>query len=116
MKFKERKKSIKFPIFVNYTVNIIVTNDKQKSLKKIANKYKLVIDQDHFEALSINVSDYSTSFLLFGENPSVGTIAHEVWHTVRHMLVEWVGAGLDNEVVAYHLGYLTQQVYDVIYS
>lgn len=44
---------------------------------------------------------------------SVSEIAHEVWHSVRYML-KHIGADFENENVAYHMGYLTQQVYDFV--
>lgn len=40
---------------------------------------------------------------------SAGTVAHESWHAVRHMLL-YVGCTLDSELVAYHLGYLVGHV------
>jgi hypothetical protein len=42
-------------------------------------------------------------------NVTEGTIAHESWHAILNMLVR-VGADLDNEVVAYHLGYLVDEI------
>ena len=48
-----------------------------------------------------------TIFLVY--NTDAGTIAHECWHCVKRMF-EYVGAHLDNELVAYTLGYLVNEV------
>ena len=39
-------------------------------------------------------------------NCPVGTLAHECWHAVRYMLLDWSHCELDNETIAYHLGWL----------
>jgi hypothetical protein len=40
---------------------------------------------------------------------SPNTIAHEAWHVVRKMLISR-GAELDNEVVAYHVGFIAGEI------
>ena len=42
----------------------------------------------------------------------VMTVTHESWHVVRRVL-DLVGSALENEIVAYHIGYLSQAVYNL---
>ncbi len=48
-------------------------------------------------------------YLLLNFDAGAGTVAHEAWHVVHHMMTR-VGAELDNEVVAYHLAYLVRSI------
>ena len=50
------------------------------------------------------------SFVFLPYSASVGSIAHESWHVVRRMM-EHAGVELDNEAVAYHLGFLVNKIF-----
>ncbi len=50
--------------------------------------------------------------LVFRPNVDPGCVAHEAWHGVRHLLLD-AGAILDNETVAYHIGYLVNQIHNI---
>lgn len=114
-KFKEFKKTIKFPVFLDYRIVIIVSNDKKKSREKIMNQFKLIDDvNDDFAALHIWIDSNRTSYLIFSADADVGDIAHEAWHCVRRFMCLWAGASFDNEIVAYHMGFITQEIYDFI--
>lgn len=99
-------KTVELPVW-HWTVQIVFTDNviaygEHRGWK--AEKEQTV------NAITLFFDDSLTSVLVFGNNPSPGTIAHEVWHAVRRMLTH-MGAELDNEVVAYHLGYLVEEVY-----
>ena len=49
------------------------------------------------------------SFLFFPFTANASTIGHECWHAVRRMLL-FAGTDLENETVAYHLGWLIGEV------
>lgn len=50
-------------------------------------------------------------WLVFNEFPTVDHIAHESYHGIMAML-QFTGAKREEEVVAHHVGYLVQQIYD----
>ena len=104
----ERSKTVKFPVF-GYKIQVVVTEDLKKSLEKRG------LDPSSCTSVHGYWDGKAFSVLLFQTNPRVGTVAHECWHAVRRML-KFHEAEFENEVVAYHLGYLTQQVYDFVRS
>lgn len=98
---------IKFPVWSSYCVHVIFTGSITGSLKSRGRKFNAAST----DALHWNRGD-GHSFLLFqiGNAPS-GTIAHECWHAIRTMLIDYCGVEImEDEVTAYHLGYLVQQV------
>jgi hypothetical protein len=52
-------------------------------------------------------------FIFIHPHASVSVIAHEAWHAIKDML-DYVEADLDHEFTAYHVGYLTQEIYDFL--
>jgi hypothetical protein len=103
------EKIVVFPIFADYKVRIVVTDDLQKSWDaRIHDAYDAADTEALFGACD------SGSALFFHREATVGTIAHESWHAIRYMLLE-SGAELDNEVVAYHLAYLVDRAFDFVW-
>lgn len=117
MKLKERIKTLTIPTLLNYRIDIIVTNDLVKTRDKIL-KYNDVPTPSNadFGAMHIFIkkSKLADSYLLFPEKSDVNTISHECWHCIRHLFYDWTGAELDHEMVAYHLAYLVQEVYNFV--
>jgi hypothetical protein len=103
---------ITFPVFDNYAVHIEKTSDIMKSMEKYP-ATKHVEPGEHTEAITVHVADDPCSYIFLPHNAAVGTIAHEAWHVVRRML-EYVGADLENENVAYHLGFLVNRIFKFI--
>lgn len=111
-RFKEKTFVIDFPVFA-YHVNVIITNDIQRSRtdrnSQIGSKFDLG------PVLGLHSSNENTGgswiFLYFDASPDV--IAHESYHSVVRML-SWVGANPEEEVVAYHLGYVTDKIHKFI--
>ena len=69
----------------------------------------MVGDNEHCDAMTLH-NDGPVIFVFLKSSASVGTIAHESWHAVRHMLGT-LGVDLDSETVAYHLGYLVDKIF-----
>ncbi len=101
----ERK--VLFPVWSNYCVHVIFTEDIAGSLKRRGREFNATST----DALHWNRGNgHSVLMFQLGNAPS-GTIAHECWHAIRTMLVDYCGVEtMEDEVTAYHLGYLVQQV------
>lgn len=95
-------------MYLDYTVHVVVTNDVIKSGRK---RDQTLAEDAEAEALHIYRKAECASYLVFNRNPDLGTVAHECYHCV-YRLMRWVGADMDNnEIFAYHLGYLVNVVY-----
>ena len=107
-KHGDYEKDIIFPVFVGYRIHVVFTDDLRKS--RIARYGDEGLSE---EAAAMHcIAKNGNAHLIFNtEKANPGILAHESWHAIRGML-EWAGAELDNEVVAYHLGYLFQHVFD----
>jgi hypothetical protein len=95
---------IEFPVFGDYIVHV----EEGKDFVAMGQKYKIegIEDTDQTcDGLTVHKKGVGFSFIFFKPNPCFGNIAHEAYHAVRHML-RWSGCDLDNETVAYHLGYV----------
>lgn len=111
---RERKKTIKFPVWSDYTVHVIITQDFITSAK-------FHCDEDiktSYKALTVHIGDDNDSetkesFIFLTPDCDISSLVHECWHVIFHMMT-YFEAKFEDEVVAYHLGYLTQQVYDFV--
>lgn len=99
-KLQEHRTRVPIPTF-GYRFEVVITNDIMQSIQKRFPSYN---DPDS-DAVHYKVRGKSISWLFYKNDISAGTIVHEAWHGV-HAMLSYVGAGLDDEVVAYHLGYL----------
>lgn len=108
---KSRHINIKFPVLGEYRVRVVVTSDLKKSLEQ----HGIPADADDNSTYAMAVHEdgtgYSAIFLPYGAN--ISSVVHESWHVIRRMM-EYLGIELDNETVAYHLGYLTEKVYNFL--
>ncbi len=111
-RFGDYEKVVRFPVFCNYRVHVVVTDDVQKS----HSERKCGDDNDHagVEALFCTNGKGPESYIFFQREASAGTIAHESWHAVRRMLLD-IGSELDNEVVAYHHDYLVDAAFHFVW-
>lgn len=110
---RERKTTIEFPVWSDYTVHVIVTDDFTKSVKKHCGDDDV---EPSYQALTIHCGDdgdrdSKESFIFLAPDCVVDLIVHECWHVIYRMM-KYFEVEFEDEVVAYHLGYLTQQVYD----
>lgn len=102
-----RKFKVIFPVLAHSEVRVEFTPDIEKSLK--ANRMTSDVSFEDEEACTIFFDDKNVVFIFFRLHPTFGTIAHESWHAIRR-LMEWAGIAIDSETVAYHLGYLVDQI------
>jgi len=93
-----------------YSVFVIFAKDFSEAAKELRLKHTIK-DFEDTEAATFHTTNLSESFLFFRpkRHVKVSTIAHECWHVVHRML-DYSGAVLDNETVAYHLGFLVGAV------
>lgn len=112
----ERRKTITFPAFLDYRVVIILTTDKKKTYEKFMKMSDVLPNDYNFTALHIFIGEEKTSYLIFTPKDSdPGTVAHECWHCLKQ-ICSWLGAKVENELIAYHLGYLVNEVYSFIHK
>jgi hypothetical protein len=107
-KHNDYEKDIIFPVFVGYRVHIVFTDDIRKS--RIARYGNDGLSEDA-AALHCTAQKGNAHLIFDTVKATPSILVHECWHAV-HGLLEWAGADFDNEVVAYHLGYLFQFVFD----
>lgn len=111
---RERRKTIKFPVWADYAVHIIITQN-------LVTSAKFHCDEDadtSYDALTVHIGDDSDneiieSFIFLTPDCDINLVVHECWHVIFRMMA-YFEAKFEDEVVAYHLGYLTQQVYNFV--
>lgn len=104
---KEKVIIIEFPVFCNYVVHVEVASDFHAAMQKYpATKNVPLAD---VQAIVIHKDDASHSFMFLKPSANAGTIAHESYHIARRML-RYMGCDPDNETIAYHLGYIVNQI------
>lgn len=100
-----------FPIFSNYQVVIVFTENIPASVAYLS-------DRDYFNTPYVGAStaachllpeDRGIGYVLFPLRIHAGAIAHECWHAI-YGLMNFAGVKFEDEFIAYHLGYLVQQV------
>ena len=111
-RYGDYEKRILFPVFSNFQVRFVFTTDFKKSYEE---RYQRTLDKSLEFVGGFHAgtkSGCSHIFLKIGNAPS-GTIAHEVVHAVWQLLLGWAGVEkLDEEIVAYHVGYLVSEAVD----
>lgn len=100
-----------FPVFSNFKVTVILCEQPVIGGRYIADRDYLqeppsyINETEAFTSSSMN--GYATIHLK--PNAAIGTIAHEAYHAVVGMM-KFVGATHENEVIAYHLGYIVDKI------
>jgi hypothetical protein len=106
----ERSITIVFPIFNNYNIEVVVAKDvsKARNLREdVYGKY-----EDAFAALHSHNGLGNACIVFTEKDLGLVDVAHECLHAVRAMM-DWASI-CDDECEAYHMGYLTKQVYDFV--
>ena len=110
-----RRTKVTFPVFSGFPIIIILSDNPQRTSRALRMYRKPLVEQDVDE-------NEMAAFLSDDHNPlrcwlifdikyvDPGTIAHECSHAVWHML-KTVGVVPDDEVHAYHTGYLVNKVH-----
>lgn len=104
--------TVEFPVFSDFIIHIETSTDFDKTIQKYPCIEHMAGDNENCDAMTLHGGG-PVVFIFLKPNASVGTIAHECWHAIRHML-NVVGVELDSETVAYHLGYLVQKTFNFI--
>lgn len=103
----------KFPVLSDYTVVIIFTDDIPASARYVSDRdnFNLLGHEKLDTALACHACPFERghSYLFFNTKAYAGSIAHECWHMI-YSLMEFTGIRLEDEFIAYHLGYAVQQV------
>jgi len=94
-----------YKIIAVISENVIVSRNKRHRIigSKTCKNQAVV-------ALHSPVPSRPVAFIFLRPKASPGTVAHESWHAVRYML-RWACADLEEEVVAYYLGYLVNKIW-----
>lgn len=98
---------VTFEVMANYQVRLIFSGDLNKSAKARLNEAPT---DDNGGGFVFNVKGVGRSYLFLEHDAPESTVAHECWHIV-HRIMDWIGAELDNEIVAYHLDHMVEKVY-----
>ncbi len=110
---KTRKTHFSFPVLNNYTVRVIVVDKISEAMSRYPRLKEFAEDYSDKEARVFSCDSHHC-YIFLPTDASVRTIVHECWHVVKTMM-KYVDIALDQETVAYHMGYLTQKVYDFVH-
>jgi hypothetical protein len=105
---KNKISILTFSVFSGYGVHIELTKDLVKTISKYEDTKDIPLSMNT-EAICIEI-DKGISYMFLPYNPTPDIIAHESWHAVKNMM-EFVGINLDSETVAYHLGFVVNEVH-----
>ncbi len=106
----ERSMYVRFPVFSDYDIEVVVAKDTRVARSKRNSRFGEF--DGSFRALH-SFNKKGSALLVFPQGVNVGCISHECFHAVVAML-DWIDNDTNNECAAYHIGYLTQQVYDFV--
>lgn len=100
---------IKFPVFNDWDIHVEVSQNFEKAITR----YKFTLEgytEENTNALTVHMEEEARCYVFFRPRASPGTITHEAWHAMTHIF-ETLGIELDHESMAYHLGYVVDQIY-----
>ena len=100
----------------NYDIHVIFTNDIRRAVVKLAKEMGEDVTgriKDNVHAFTLYSSGNSDVFNFFPMTPNVGTLSHEIFHSIDFILND-VGIkyehGVTDEVWAYQLGETMREV------
>jgi hypothetical protein len=106
-KWRDYESIVSFPVFAGYRIHLVFTDSISKSR---AGRYGSDGGSTDVNGLYLPTTGADGFVFLCDWKPHV--IAHEGFHAVRHMLMDWAGCEMDNENIAYHLSFLVEQIYN----
>jgi hypothetical protein len=106
------REEVYFEAWANYCVTVIFSTDDLNEMETIASEVGASFDRIPSRGLHLFHPREPRSWMVLNRESTHGTIAHESWHAVRAML-EFCGAAIDNETVAYHLGFIVDRANSV---
>lgn len=100
---------VRFPVF-SYNVFVIFTNDINKSRNRLSDILgQCSIVDNTTQGLHSHNEESSLSVIFLKKRCTYGTVAHECYHALCAMF-EYAGAMIEEEVMAYHLSYLVDEI------
>lgn len=102
--YSEDKTVVRFPAW-DYDVDVVFSTNVDASIKRRDDNH----EEGTARAICMRSQTHPRCLIIFPYRPKESTVAHESWHAVRRMLT-YCGAEYDSETVAYHLGYLVQEI------
>ena len=108
---KEFKTFIPFLPY-SYRIYVIFTDSLVESANALFEKGLLTKNHgidDTTDGFSVRMPNQSYSFVVLKYNASINQIVHECYHAVCNMF-RWVSAEHEEELFAYHMGYLVREV------
>lgn len=105
----EQTDKVEFPMY-HYNVYIVQTDNLQES-RTLRAEVIGALDSHlgpYVDGLHCTNNIEPDSWVFFTPDSTIGTIAHECFHAVWRMF-KWMGAKPNNEIMAYHLGYLVDR-------
>src|SRR5258708_40343959 len=82
---KDRVKSWHFPVFNDYEIKVVSSNDVKKAVKKFKHT-KNVEDIEDVSALHFWVKDEDLSYIFIPHKAKISFVVHEAYHAIRRML------------------------------
>lgn len=106
---KEKSKTVLFPMY-KYKIHIVKTTDIMLSRNNRSGiiGHELVMNGGQPEGLHSYNKDEAEAFIFLEWNSNMGVLCHECYHGITR-LFRWIQAEHEEEVFAYHLGYLVEQ-------
>ena len=108
----EFKTFIPIPIY-DYRIYVIFTESLEETAKILKAKGLLSknvdINDRETGAFHVKFSDESFSYLIFKMEADSNQVSHECYHALCSMF-RWINATHEEELFAYHLGYLVREV------
>jgi hypothetical protein len=101
---------VHFPVF-GYTVYVCYTDNIPEDREGISHIVGAVEEPltTYCDGLHSYHKRKPDCCIFFTPESSIGTITHECYHAIRRMW-KWIGAKPEEEITAYHLGYLVDKV------
>lgn len=110
-KSKEIRTMIPFPPY-KYRVYVIFTDSLEGTAENLVNEGKLSKNHDIDDtcgAFHVRMPNQPNSYIVLRYDARVGHIVHESYHCICTMF-KWVGAEQEEELFAYHLDYLVDEI------
>lgn len=106
---------LEFPIFSDYTIFVVLTDDVIKARRERDVEIGESLDEDASGADALhcyNEDGTGLAWMIFNYNATPGIIAHESHHAVLR-LMKWIGAkSIDEEIFAYHIEHVVEKVWN----
>lgn len=100
---RNRRSLVRFPVFNDYRVHVILARDVQATARKL--------HADDGPCVAFFLPGEKQGWLVLGPKArDADTVSHEASHAVRELL-RFHGAKNDEETFAYHLGFLVGRIH-----